>query len=99
MMPATSREAILAQSVFCRGRNLPFGELSVDDVADRGRELREAVGWGPTARVAGVARSWRELGMVMEREGAAHVADLSEARLQELAPRLWIIPPGGGLLG
>ena len=64
----------------------------------RADELRAAVGWGPTARVAPVARAWRELAMAMERAGAATVGDLDAEVVVELAPRLWVVPPGGSLL-
>ena len=50
-------DEILGQTVFVRGANRPFGELTVDDARGRADELRAAVGWGPTARVAPVARS------------------------------------------
>ena len=85
---------ILAASVFVRGSNRPFGELTLDDVRARADELRAATGWGPTARVAPVARTWRELAMEMERAGAGSVAELSAVRLAALAQRLWIVLPG-----
>jgi hypothetical protein len=74
-------EQILRQTVYIRGANRPFGELTLDDARARADELRAATGWGPTARVAPVALAWRELTMVIE-----------------LAPKLWIVPPGGSLL-
>jgi hypothetical protein len=52
-------------------------------------------GWGPTARVGSFARAWDELARTMEERDAATVAELDAAELQELAPRLWVIPPGG----
>lgn len=85
---------ILAQEVFIRGANRPFGELTVDDARSRADELRAAVGWGPTARVAPVAQAWRELMMAMDRTGAAAVAELEPEVLVELAPRLWVTLPG-----
>ncbi|MGH2877335.1 MAG: hypothetical protein ACRDLV_13870 [Solirubrobacteraceae bacterium] len=85
-------------TVFVRGANRPFGELTADDVRLRADELRAAVGWGPTARVAPVARAWRELSMAMTRAGASTVAQLQAEALAELAPRLWVLPPGGSLL-
>ena len=48
-------------------RTAPFGELTLDDARARADELRAAIGWGPTARVAPVALAWRELAMAMER--------------------------------
>ncbi|MBV9817790.1 MAG: hypothetical protein JOZ07_05505 [Solirubrobacterales bacterium] len=85
---------ILAQEVFIRGANRPFAELTRDDAAARADELRAAVGWGPTARVAPVARAWRELTLAMDRAGAGAVRDLGPDVLVELAPKLWVRLPG-----
>ncbi len=57
---------ILATTVFVDGANRPFGELTVAQTRGRADELRSAVGFGPTARVAPVARAWRELAMALE---------------------------------
>lgn len=84
--------------MFIRGQNRPFGTLTLQDARSRADELRAAIGWGPTARVAPVARAWQELALELERSGAATVADLASERVAELAPRLWVVPPGGGLL-
>lgn len=89
---------ILAQTVFIRGENVAFGELTAQDARARADELRAAIGWGPTARVAPVALAWSELASTMERAAAGLVRDLGADTLIELAPRLWIIPPGGSLL-
>jgi hypothetical protein len=89
---------IVKQTVFINGANVPFGELTVDQVRARADELRAAIGWGPTARVAPVARAWRELTMAMERAGAETVSELDPEQVVELAPRLWVVPPGGTLL-
>jgi hypothetical protein len=94
----TRRSEILKQIVFAHGANVPFGELTVDDARARADELRAAVGWGPTARIAPVAMAWRELTMAMESAGAASVSDLDADVVVELAPRLWVVPPGGSLL-
>ncbi len=85
---------IVAQDVFIRGANRPFGELTADDARSRADELRAAVGWGPTARVAPVAQAWRELSMAMDRDGVAAAGELSPEVLQALAPRLWVTLPG-----
>jgi hypothetical protein len=85
---------ILDQEVFIRGANRPFGELTRDDASMRADELRAAVGWGPTARVAPVARAWRELAIAMDRTGASAVGDLEPDVLVELAPKLWVMLPG-----
>jgi hypothetical protein len=87
-------EEVLGQMVFSGGANRPFGSLSADDARAHADELRAAVGWGPTARVAPVAQAWRELSMALDRAGAATVADLEPAAVLELAPRLWVTLPG-----
>jgi hypothetical protein len=89
---------VLAQTVFSDGANVPFGELTRDAIRARAQELQSTVGWGPMVRVAGVAMAWRELAAVMERAGAATVAELEPATVLELAPKLWVVPPGGSLL-
>lgn len=91
-------EQILSATVYVRGTNRPFGELTLEDARGRADELRAATGWGPTARVAPVARAWRELSLELERSGAERVSELDAAVLAELAPRLWVVPPGGSLL-
>ena len=92
--PAASVDEVLAQTVFSGGANRPFGSLTADDARAHADELRAAVGWGPTARVAPVAQAWRELSLVLERAEAATVADLEPAAVLELAPRLWVRLPG-----
>ena len=87
-------DRILEQEVFVRGANRPFGELTRDDTASRADELRAAVGWGPTARVAPVAQAWRELAIALDRADAATVRELEPDVLLALAPRLWVTLPG-----
>jgi hypothetical protein len=87
-------DRILAQQVFIRGANRPFGELTPDDARSRADELRAAIGWGPTARVAPVAQAWRELLIALNGAGAATVAGLDPELLVKLAPRLWVTLPG-----
>jgi hypothetical protein len=82
--------AILDQVVHVGGVDRPFGELSVHDVALHATALGDAVGWGPTARVASFARAWGELGRQMEEGEAATVADLDPDALLALAPSLWV---------
>jgi hypothetical protein len=89
---------VLQALVFVRGENRPFGTLTLHDVSARADELRAATGWGPTARVGPVAHAWRELAIQMQRAGAATVAELDPGMVAELAPKLWVVPPGGGLL-
>ena len=91
-------EHILSQTVFTGGANVPFGELTTDQARSRADELRAATGWGPTARVAPVALAWRELTVTMERNGAPAVSALDPDVIVQLAPRLWVVPPGGTLL-
>jgi hypothetical protein len=92
--PGAGLDRVLEQEVFIRGANRPFGELTRDDAASRADELRAAVGWGPTARVAPVAQAWRELAMTMGRAGATTVRELEPEVLLALAPRLWVTLPG-----
>lgn len=87
-------EAVLSASVFARGSNVPFGEMTLKDVRARADELRAATGWGPTARVAPVARAWRELTIEMERAQAGSVGELDPELLVRLAPQLWVVMPG-----
>ena len=94
----TDVQRILATTVYIDGANRPFGELTLENVRARADELRAATGWGPTARVAPVARAWRELSMALEQRGVASVAELDPDTLRELAPKLWVVPPGGSLL-
>jgi len=85
---------ILEQQVYIRGANRPFAELTPDDARSRADELRAAVGWGPTARVAPVAQAWRELSIAMDRAGATTVGELDAEVLVQLAPKLWVTLPG-----
>lgn len=91
--PKAEVRRILDQEVFIRGANRPFRELTRDDASARADELRAAVGFGPTARVAPVARAWRELAMAMDRAGASAVGDLDPDVLVDLAPKLWVTLP------
>jgi hypothetical protein len=88
----------LAQPVYADGAYKPFGEFTLADVRARAEELSAAVGWGPTARVAGVARGWSALAREMTAAGAARVSDLGAVAGSEFARKLWVVPPGGSLL-
>jgi hypothetical protein len=90
----TDVQRILEQQVYIRGANRPFGSLTPDDARFRADELRAAVGWGPTARVAPVAQAWRELSIALDGAGAATVGALDPEVLLKLAPRLWVTLPG-----
>jgi hypothetical protein len=94
----TELSEILAATVYVDGANRPFGELTLEQVRGRADELRAATGWGPTARVAPVARAWRELSMALEQRGVATVGELDPETVAQLAPKLWVVPPGGSLL-
>ena len=61
--------AILAEKVFAGGETKPFGELTRAEVEARAQELRDASGWGPTARVGSVAREWGALARLMAEQG------------------------------
>jgi hypothetical protein len=87
-------DRILEQQVFIRGANRPFGELTREDASARADELSAAVGFGPTARVAPVARAWRELAIAMDRAGASTVGEIEPEVLVNLAPKLWVTLPG-----
>jgi hypothetical protein len=92
--PNGEREQILAQQLYIGGANRSFAEVTVEDARGRADELRAATGFGPTARVAPVARAWRELVLEMERSGVATVDELDTAVLIALAPKLWVVMPG-----
>jgi hypothetical protein len=94
----TGADDVLARPVHAAGADRRFGELTLGDVRAHAAELGSAVGWGPTARVATVARAWRELADAMSSYGAATVADLGAERAADWAERLWVVPPGGALL-
>ncbi len=88
----------LQRPVYARQGYKPFGEFTLADVEARAAELSAATGWGPTAKVATVARAWSELARVMSAQGAARVAELGPERAGEFARRAWVVPPGGSLL-
>jgi hypothetical protein len=88
----------LGRPVYTAGGYKAFGELTVADVGARAEELRAATGWGPTARIASVARAWSELARAMTELGAATVAELEPQDASGRARALWVVPPGGSLL-
>ena len=90
--------AILAEQVFAGGRNKPFAELTLAEVEARANELREASGWGPTARVGSVAREWGALARLMAEQGAETVGQVDPEEIVGRAQKLWVVPPGGSLL-
>ncbi len=88
----------LAQPVYAESEYKPFGDFTLAEVQARAAELSAATGWGPTARVGGVARGWADLGRAMSAAGAAVVRDLGVEEAGAYARRLWVVPPGGSLL-
>ncbi len=88
----------LEQPVYAEDGYKPFGDFTLAEVQARAAELSAATGWGPTARVGGVARGWSELARVMGEAGAAIVRELPRDRGEEFARKLWVVPPGGSLL-
>lgn len=98
--PADSRrlEEVLATPIALGGAQRAFGSFTGEEVRARADELKAAVGFGPTVRVAPVARAWRELDMALSRAGAATVGALDAETVLALAPKLWVLPPGGSLL-
>jgi hypothetical protein len=99
-MPETEDELdyMLRQTVFIRGANRPFGEVTREDAQFRGAELKATVGWGPTAKVAPIARAWRELSMELQSAGVNTVGELPREAVLAFAPKLWVVPPRGSLL-
>lgn len=93
----TAEEA-LSRTVYTPDGYKPFRDFTVADVQALAHELRGAAGWGPTARVAGVARGWSDLAREMSTAGAERVGELDEAAAERFARRLWVLPPGGSLL-
>jgi hypothetical protein len=88
----------LTEKVFCDGSYKPFGEVTPSDARRRSEELGEAGGWGPLARVAGVALAWRELADELRQSGSACVSELDPATALSFAKRVWAVPPRGSLL-
>ncbi len=84
--------------MYAREGYKPFGDFTLADVHSRAAELFAASGWGPTAKVATVARAWSELARSMSTQGAPTVADLGLELASEYARRVWAVPPGGSLL-
>ena len=93
-----AEESAERREVFVDGAYRPFGELTAEQVSARAAELGGATGLGHGSRVGSVAVGWRELAMELERRGVSRVGDLDAATVRAFAERLWILPPGGGLL-
>ncbi len=97
-VPAAQLETVLGTPIAIDGTQRAFGTLTREQVCARAAELKAAVGFGPTVRVAPVARAWRELEIALDRAGVGVVAELSGESILALAPKLWVLPPGGSLL-
>lgn len=96
--PAPDPKAVLAERVFAGGQSKPFAEVTLAEVEARAQELRDATGWGPTARIGSVARAWVELARLMSAQSAERVGDLDPEEVSARAQQLWVVPPGGSLL-
>lgn len=96
--PAAQLETVLATPIAIDGTQQAFGALTREQVGARAAELKAAVGFGPTIRVAPVALAWRELEIALDRAGVGIVAELGAESILALAPKLWVLPPGGSLL-
>ncbi len=96
--PSVQLDTVLSTPIAIDGAQQAFGTLTREQVHARAAELKAAVGFGPTIRVAPVARAWRELEIALDRAGVGAVAELDAASILELAPKLWVLPPGGSLL-
>ena len=83
----------LARPVYAVDGYKPFGEFTLAEVDARAGELSAAAGWGPTARVASVARAWSELARAMRDAGAETVAELGPQSTADFARRGWVLPP------
>jgi hypothetical protein len=86
----------LRQLVYAGEDYKEFGAFTVDDVRGRADELKAVTGWGPTARVGGIARAWSELAHAMTTARARTVADLAASdpdQVATLARRVWVNPP------
>ena len=91
-------ERVLNENIHAGGANKPFREVTAEEVRARADELREATGWGPTAKIGPVAMAWSMLAKQMETSGARTVGDLDPAAVAEQAERLRVVPPGGSYL-
>ncbi len=81
----------LAQPVYAENTYKPFGDFTLAEVQARAAELSSAAGWGPTARVGGVARGWSDLARTMSAADAARVRDLGADEAADFAHRLWVV--------
>jgi hypothetical protein len=96
--PVNDAPDLLLRPVYASDGYKPFGQFTLADVSNRASELAAASGFGPTAKVASVARAWSELARAMRAAGAATVSELGESVANEHARQVWVVPPGGSLL-
>jgi Fe-Mn family superoxide dismutase len=91
--PRPDVSAVLVRTVSIAGTEKVFGTLTLDDARTQAAELKALAGWGPMAKVGTIARSWTDLATIIEKRGAATVADLEPSQIMQSAEDLWIIPP------
>jgi hypothetical protein len=94
---ARLREA-LEKPVYCGEAYVPFREIGVAEARQLEAELGSVGSWGPMTKVGSVARCWGELAEAIEKAGAGKVGELDSRQVLDFAERLWILPPGGGIL-
>jgi hypothetical protein len=84
---------VLGQKIFTGRGYKRFGDFTHEDVQSRAAELAAAATAGPLARVAPVARAWRELGVALRSAGVDTVAELDPELVCDLGRRTWVLPP------
>jgi Fe-Mn family superoxide dismutase len=89
---------VLTRSVSIAGVDKIFGEITIDDARTQATELKALAGWGPMAKVGSIARGWSELASMLDKRGAATVADLDAGIVLRSAKELWVIPPGRAMV-
>jgi len=91
--PEPKAEDLLARPLRAGDEDKTFGEVTLDDARAMAADLKAKVGWGPTAKVATIARGWDELGRVMNQREVATVAELDGETVIEFAKKVWVLPP------
>ncbi len=91
--PEPKAEDVLARPLRAGDEDKTFGEVTLDDARAMAADLKAKVGWGPTAKVATIARGWDELGRVMNQREVATVAELDGETVIEFARKVWVLPP------
>jgi len=91
--PVPDVSDILLRPVSISGKDVPFGEITMEDARTQSAELKALAGWGPMARVGSVARGWGDLAKKLSMRNAATVADLDPGIVLASAIELWVVPP------